>query len=535
MRKLFTLMALFCAAIGAQAQGKYALAAGQGAIAAGTTIKPVDNITLTFGFTGEADFADPTGDSHVDGYTAYTAGNGANGKEESGTVYILAPSKSGSVTVAVVLNSNKAFYVTEDGTALSDFNGIKVEEKYYGTYKFDVKGGKTYKVYCTDSKLGFYGFEYTVSDDTPDTPDTPATGAVESYKAISVDADGNIALAKEFAAVVDENGVATNVVDGKSIVTITTANMTLEAVGGATIANKVDPDDPGANIGQDLVPGDVIDEEAHTYQIASVGSWSDIKWTNGNNKTDINDAEQTKLYFVMGTGNPYVKMFCEETYTDGTPTGHYRAAYEYYQPGMETMPLVGLYYKFSPKADGSLKVQVWANKGNRNTYVIDGETKEAVKYTAEGYINGQKANYDTPAIDPETGEPKLDNQDNPVYEQYAIFFSAEEIQERHNAAKVGEDGVDAAPYVIDQGGQAFWGWITFPVKAGKTYWLFQDSSQVGFGGFDFTPAASDVPDGITESIVVKPATGKTYNLRGQEVDANYRGIVVKDGKKFFVR
>ena len=239
-----------------------------------------------------------------------------------------------------------------------------------------------------------------------------AAAQTESYKSIIVDGD-NISLAPEFAAVVDESNNATNVADGKSIVTINTANMTVEAVGGATIADKIDPDDPKANIGQDLVPGAVISEENHTYEIASVGSWNPIQWKNGNNKLDINDANGTKLYFAMGTGNPYVKMFCEEIFRDGSATGFYRAQYEYYKPGGQTMPLVGLYYKFTPKVDGKLKVQIWANKGNRHTYVIDDETKEAVKYLAEGYINGQRANSTTPVIDPETGEPKLDNQDHP--------------------------------------------------------------------------------------------------------------------------
>ena len=131
MKKLFTLMALCCAAIGMQAQGKYALTAGQGAIPAGTKITSVSGATLTFGVAGEADFKDPAADSHVEGYTAYTAGNGSNGSEEGGTVYILEPTINGTITVAVVLNANKAFYVTENGTALSSYDGIKVEEKAY--------------------------------------------------------------------------------------------------------------------------------------------------------------------------------------------------------------------------------------------------------------------------------------------------------------------------------------------------------------------------------------------------------------------
>ena len=339
----------------------------------------------------------------------------------------------------------------------------------------------------------------------------------ESYKPIVL-VDGNPTLAPEFAAIVDADNNATNIADGKSLVTINTANMTLEAVGGATIADKKDPDDPTLNLGQDLVPGALISDENHTYEIASVGSWNPIQWKNGNNKLDINDAAGTKLYFVMGTGNPYVEMFCEEVYTEGEPTGKYRAQYTYYKPGDQTMPLVGLYYKFTPKVDGTLKVLVWANKGNRNTYVIDDVTKQQVDLIAEGYVNGKRANYDTPAIDPETGEVKLDNQGNPVYEQYQIFFNAEQIDSIHNdyiyssyynMLKANEDALAAGEeakyteeqlaakkaecdanaetrkYVLSTGNQAFWGWITFKVEAGKSYWLFQDSSQVGFGGYEF--------------------------------------------------
>ncbi len=359
----------------------------------------------------------------------------------------------------------------------------------------------------------------------------------ESYKPIVVDGD-NITLAPEFAAIVDADNNATNIVDGKSIVTISTANMTLEAVGGATIADKKDPEDPKANLGQDLTPGAVISADDHTYEIASVGSWNPISWKSGNNKLDINDAAGTKLYFVMGTGNPYVKMFCEEVYTDGEPTGKYRAQYEYYVPGGQTMPLVGLYYKFTPKVDGTLRVQVWANKGNRHTYVIDDVTKQAVKYSAEGYINGQRANSTKPVMDPETGEQKLDNQGNPIWEQYQVFFTAEQIDSIHKAMKCTTDTLDNGevvytetdplygPYIIAGGNQAFWGWITFKVEAGKSYWLFQDSSQVGFGGYEFNTGGEEPPVGndLTEiaaaavaeggEVVINLEAGAQYTMSG---------------------
>lgn len=380
-----------------------------------------------------------------------------------------------------------------------------------------------------------------------------ACAQTESYKPIILEGDV-IKLAPEFAAIVDADNNATNVTDGKSIVTITTPNMTLEAVGGATIANKVDPNDPSANVGQDLTPGAVIDAEAHTYEIAAVGSWNPIQWKNGNNKLDINDANGTKLYFVMGTGNPYVDMFCEEVYRDGAATGTYRAQYTYYKPGDQTMPLVGLYYKFTPKASGKLRVLVWANKGNRNTYVIDDATKQAVPLTAEGYVNGKRANYDTPATDPETGEPLLDNQGNPVYQQYQIFYNAEQIDSIHDdyiyssyynmikaneeAAAAGEPAkytdeqlaakkaecdemAETRKYVLSTGNQAFWGWITFEVEEGKSYWLFQDSSQVGFGGFEFS-TGEDQPTGNDLTEIAAAATAQdgqvVINL---DADAEY--------------
>ena len=162
MKKIFTLIAVAAMALSANAQGKYALEAGSGAITAGTTITSVTNCSLTFGVSGEADFKDPKANGSIDGYTAFTEGNGVNGSATGGTQYILKPSFSGSIEVAVVLNADKAFFVLEDDEALTDYNGIKKDAKYYGTFKFDVKAGKTYKVYCTGSKLGFYGFDYTV-------------------------------------------------------------------------------------------------------------------------------------------------------------------------------------------------------------------------------------------------------------------------------------------------------------------------------------------------------------------------------------
>ncbi|MBO4851254.1 MAG: cellulase family glycosylhydrolase [Prevotella sp.] len=143
----------------------YALKSGE-TFTSGQTV-PVYNgedgqvATITYGESGGADFKAATSNGTVSGYVAFTEGNGTNGNDAGGTFYTITPAYDGTISVAVVLNAGKAFYIEENGVAMDGYNGIKVSSKYYGTYTFDVKGGRKYKIYCSGSKLGFYGFNYT--------------------------------------------------------------------------------------------------------------------------------------------------------------------------------------------------------------------------------------------------------------------------------------------------------------------------------------------------------------------------------------
>lgn len=142
----------------------YALQAGNSFTSGQTVYLSKDServASITYGETGGNAFTAAEADNHVTGFTAFTAGNNTNGNATGGTFYTIVPKYDGEISVAVVLNSGKAFYILEDGTALSDYDGITVGEKYYGTYTFSVKAGKSYKIYCAGSKLGFYGFNYT--------------------------------------------------------------------------------------------------------------------------------------------------------------------------------------------------------------------------------------------------------------------------------------------------------------------------------------------------------------------------------------
>ena len=115
---------------------------------------------LTFGVEGGNDFKAGQANTYVDGYVAFTAGNGDNGGIDRGTVYFIKPVYDGVIEVSVALNGGKAFYIAEDGVNKEAFNGDKVTEKYYGPALFNVERNKTYAIWCAGSKLGFYGFNY---------------------------------------------------------------------------------------------------------------------------------------------------------------------------------------------------------------------------------------------------------------------------------------------------------------------------------------------------------------------------------------
>ena len=186
MKKIFTLIAVAAMALTVNAQGKYAMDVDE-VVEYGTQPakdKRVENCKMYFGdpdYTGGTAFNAAVAEASVDGYTAYTSGNGVNGNKDGGTIYVFKPSIDGKITVAVCLNSGKKFHISEDGTDLADFAGFTVDEKYYGTYSFPVAAGKTYKVWCDGSKLGFYGFELSTETTGIQSAKAEKAANTESY------------------------------------------------------------------------------------------------------------------------------------------------------------------------------------------------------------------------------------------------------------------------------------------------------------------------------------------------------------------
>ncbi len=293
-------------------------------------------------------------------------------------------------------------------------------------------------------------------------------------------------LAPEFAAVAGEDGgVANNSADGKSIVIMTAGKATVTAVGGTMPAN----DESIGGGAQQITIGAPIEGIENLYELASVGAWNDINWGK-KNQGDID------FWYVTGTGNPYVKMYATQNSKDGTLVeGSYKVStdYGYYEPdGSLGMPNYGLYYTFTATAQGAFKVKIWANKGNRKTFVVNAATMKAERLFASGFING---------VNDENGKKKLLTVDEVDAEHHKYIWGAyNALVEKGKGETQSQEDYDAKlaeakdyaeameierQFVIGNGNQNFWGWLTFDVEPGEEYWVFQHSSQIGFGGFEF--------------------------------------------------
>ena len=223
MKKIFTLIAVALVAIGAQAQSEKVLFTNGETYNNGATLtsehtkvvlgndrttKPYDVKLASckdycaelFGQTVQVK-NDDTGEMEDKVRVVYVVGN-QNPKDgeldkdtstgggyktdkgnlpQSGTYYMITPDVDGHICAYIVLNSGKNFYVVKasDGLPL-DYTALTIKadledgptvvelaedyttsEKVNGTVEFDVVAGETYYVFCTGSKLSFGGYVFT--------------------------------------------------------------------------------------------------------------------------------------------------------------------------------------------------------------------------------------------------------------------------------------------------------------------------------------------------------------------------------------
>lgn len=73
------------------------------------------------------------------------------------------------------------------------------------------------------------------------------------------------------------------------------------------------------------------------------------------------------------------------------------------------------------------------------------------------------------------------------------------------------------------------GTVTFSVAEGGTYYVFAAGTKMGFFGFKYEAGTST---GISSIEAAAKNDGKTYNMAGQQVSSSFKGLVIKNGKKF---
>lgn len=209
MKKFFTLIAAVAMAASMNAQTETviipALADGleSQAYAGEKTLKTV-NAQIVLGADGEPFTVKPGKLAEAAPYVSYIQGKNnakdAAGKGYSvananlpttGCYYVFSASKPGKVEIGMQLGDAKSFFVCDGETGqnsvtktLIDKKGAtvtlgvntdsksgkdipeSVAEKFYGTVNFNVEANKSYYVFCTGSKLAFYGYQFTPGTDT---------------------------------------------------------------------------------------------------------------------------------------------------------------------------------------------------------------------------------------------------------------------------------------------------------------------------------------------------------------------------------
>lgn len=223
-----------------------------------------------------------------------------------------------------------------------------------------------------------------------------------------------------------------------------------------------------------------------------------LKGSVDGNDALITDACNPKFaQYLIGQGNPEaVSWYFNEETDNGTA---FRVYGIYWEPGDE-MPAKGAYWRFDTKSAGKLKIAGYYNNNGNPTYIVDASTKQPIPYNdidVSIYIQNTGFAWNTDGDVLCVGK---------MPETYVIRQTNGCTQNRLAL-----------------------GYLTFPVEANKSYYFFNPKSQIGLYGFEFT--ASDT---AIESIIAPAADDDApiYNILGQRVNNDYKGLVIKNGKKY---
>lgn len=322
----------------------------------------------------------------------------------------------------------------------------------------------------------------------------------------------------DFANILDTDGkTATNIVNNMSVVNFGTTHVQATAVSNNT-PKDIETDDASASYTNENWPAEWTTKATWTLFNKNKKVW------HYEGETQVTDFI---FYGIRGDGNPVTGWTSEPVMTDGNFSGKIRPVYDgfYFTPGTSTtVPAAGEYFTFKADVDGMFKIGfVVPNGANRYVYIVEASTVrtlETNEYKVEGYVNGK---------DKEDGSPEW---------QASIKVNSD----RSIGNADGTTWKDGEVKTLNELNQPKFGWFVFDAKANETYYVFIPTSQFGFRNYEFTPGASIddyTPKDPTSIIAIKDdvtnavnVNAPVYNLAGQKVNANAKGLLIKNGKKF---
>lgn len=193
----------------------------------------------------------------------------------------------------------------------------------------------------------------------------------------------------------------------------------------------------------------------------------------------ITSVENITLTYMENDGTAYAAVKKQTNWAD--------ADFGAYVCGKNNGKLVsvaeptGCVYKFETAKAGSLTVGVQLN-GNKGFHILDAEFAEVAP-----------ASYNLPAKDGDSQKFEQNEKGENI------------IAEKSN------------------------GTVTFSVAEGGTYYVLAAGTKMGFFGFKYEAGTST---GISSIEAAAKNDGKTYNMAGQQVSGSFKGLVIKNGKKF---
>lgn len=230
-------------------------------------------------------------------------------------------------------------------------------------------------------------------------------------------------------------------------------------------------------------------------------------WRQGSNNSNqyLNlDACPVKwtYYINAKTGNPAIEAV-EYFFTNssGDPVGP-RYVETFWEPGCGKLPAKGEYLEVTFAKAGTFMAGLFINRPSSNLYILEKSTIQLLApsaITIEGYVNNNTVTY---------GGLTEAYQTLKVKDDYTIGHSNPEI---------------SIP------GKQILAFVTFDVEAGKTYLMFNPKNQLGIYGYYFAPSGGA---GISNVKAAEDANAPIYNLAGQKVDKNTKGVLIQNGKIF---